>query len=137
MAPHTPVRRILASATTRRAMARSACSCTKVWHSPSAWESTGTRASRCTRSTSERPPRGISRSSSPLAPSMAATKPRSAVGAWPTAASGSPARRSPACSAAWIAPAESTPSEPPRSTTALPDFRHSAAASAPTLGRLS
>ena len=42
-----------------------------------------------------------------------------------------------AASARPIARVELKLSDPPRSTTALPDLRHSPAASAPTLGRLS
>jgi hypothetical protein len=50
---------------------------------------------------------------------------------------GTPAATSPSTSAAWIARFECTASLPPRSSTALPLRRHSAAASAVTLGRLS
>ncbi len=42
-----------------------------------------------------------------------------------------------ACRQAWMAALDRALSEPPRRITALPDFRHSAPASAVTLGRLS
>ena len=61
---------------------------------------------------------------------------RSSARSW-MQASGSPAASSPDTRQAWIAALERMLSEPPRRITALPDFRHSAPASAVTFGRLS
>ena len=59
---------------------------------PSRWPSTGTRASSSTRSTSERPPRGMIRSMLPPSPaSRAPTASRSAVGTIWTQSAGRPA----------------------------------------------
>ena len=65
------------------------------------------------------------------------TAARSRVGTIWIASSGKPACFKPSASAAWIARAERKLSEPPRRITALPALRHSAPASAVTLGRLS
>ncbi len=61
---------------------------------------TGIRLSRCTRSISERPPRGTITSMYSLMPSISPTAARSRVGTSWIAASGNPAARSPSPSAA-------------------------------------
>ncbi len=65
----------------------------------------------------------------------APTAARSVVSTTCTAVCGSPASASPAAMACAMARLEWMASEPPRRMQALPDFRHSAAASAVTLGR--
>ena len=99
---------------------------------------TGTRASACTRSTRLRPPRGtMTLMYSVMPESIRPTAARSAVGTSWMQACGSPAASSPCTRHSWIAALERRLSEPPRRITGLPDFRHSAPASAVTLGRLS
>ena len=109
-----------------------------MWQRPSRWPSTGTRASRSTRATSGRPPRGMIRSMAPSRPaSIIPTASRSAVGTIWTPSAGSPACSSAAAIAAWMARQERSASDPPRRIRALPERRQRAAASAATLGRLS
>ena len=69
--------------------------------------------------------------------SMMPTASRSCVGTICTAASGKPCFAKARVRHAWIAALERALSEPPRKITALPLFKHSAAASAVTFGRLS
>ncbi len=74
----------------------------------------------------------------PLKPlSIRPTASRSVVGTSWMAASGRPAARKPRARQTWIARLEWWLSEPPRRIAALPALRHSAPASAVTLGRLS
>ncbi len=136
-APQMPVRRVLAFSTTRRAFARVGLAIGIDVADASRWAKTGTRASRWTRPTSPLPPRGTITSICSTARSMALTISRSRVGSNWIAASGRPACRSPSTMQAWIAVEEWKLSDPPRRITALPALRHSAPASAVTLGRLS
>ncbi len=98
---------------------------------------TGTFATAWSAFFSPSPPRGIMRSTTPSwAPSSASSsRPPPATSA--SAPAGSPA----ASPASRAIPAstelECAAEEEPRSTTALPDFRHSAAASIVTFGRAS
>ena len=96
---------------------------------------TGTRASPLMRSISPLPPRGTITSTYSGMVISAPTAARSVVSSTCTASAGNPASASPAWMHAAIAVLEWNASEPPRRMQALPDFRHSAAASAVTLGR--
>ncbi len=99
---------------------------------------TGTRASCCTRAIRFLPPRGTMTSTLPSRPdSIIPTASLLRVGTIWTASRESDARSSACSKHAWIAVLELKLSEPPRRITALPDFRHSAPASAVTFGRLS
>jgi hypothetical protein len=98
---------------------------------------TGTLASFETRSIRPLPPRGTMTSTYSGMATRWLTASRSVVSTTCTAVSGSPAAASPSRTQAAIAWLARRASLPPRRIAALPDFRHSAAASAVTLGRAS
>ena len=98
---------------------------------------TGTVATSFSAAFRPSPPRGMIRSTTPVWVASSASSDRSP----PSSRASAPAGR-PAAVAAWTATAPSTALEcaaelEPRSTTALPDFRHRAAASMVTFGRAS
>ena len=134
-APQMPVRRIFALTAISTAFAGSAATSTNRWQMPSRCAKTGTRASFCTRATSDLPPRGIMTSISPFAASMAPTAPRSDVGTICTPPRGSPAASSPLPTSSARKADVALLSDPPRRITALPAIRHRPAASTVTLGR--
>jgi hypothetical protein len=96
---------------------------------------TGMRLSRCTRSISERPPRGTITSMNSVIPSISPTAARSRVGTSCTAFSGRPAAAMPRRKHAAMTREEWKLSEPPRRITALPARRLNPPASAVTFGR--
>ncbi len=81
------------------------------------------------------PPRGTITSTYSVMVMRLPTAARSVVEITCTASGGRPAAARPSATRAASAVLESIASEPPRKMVALPDFRHSAAASMVTLGR--
>ena len=119
------------------AMARSALSSTKVWQTPLPVSRTGTVLPCTTARMRPAPPRGITTSKRPSRCSIASTPCRSAESMKPIAPAGTPASCAACARSDAIAVFERIASLPPRSSTALPDFRQSPAASDVTLGRAS
>ncbi len=93
------------------------------------------RERSATQRTKASPPRGMMRSMSPSCSSIAATAARSVTSTNWMASAGAPVFSSALASTAAMRALDSMASLPPRSTTALPDFTHSPAASAVTFGR--
>ncbi len=81
------------------------------------------------------PPRGTITSTYSVMVISRPTAARSVVSITCTASDGSPAADRPSATSAASAVLDSIASEPPRRMVALPDFRHSAAASMVTFGR--
>ncbi len=132
----TLTRWVLALSTIASAIAGSAEASTYTWQLPTPVSITGTVDSRTTRSISEAPPRGMTTSTRPRAPSSSPTEARSA-GSSSIDPAGRPAFSAvsvrTATSAALVRNAEAEP----RSRAALPLLRHRPAASTVTLGRAS
>lgn len=98
---------------------------------------TGTVDSSTTVRMSEAPPRGISTSTMPRARISSRTDSRLSPGTSCTASAGRPAPPTASRTTVTRALFEADAEEEPRSSTALPDFRQSAAASTVTFGRAS
>ena len=119
------------------AMSRSASASTYTWQMPVPVSTQGTVAFSTQERISPAPPRGISRSTSPVA--VISSRALSRLVSWTrfTRSAGRPAAVSPSFRAATMALADRKASLPPRRTQALPAFTARAAASEVTLGRLS
>jgi len=131
---HTPGRWTLAFTRMFRAFSRSAEASTYTWQLPIPVSMTGTSDSRTTVWMRSLPPRGMSRSITPLARIIALALSRVGGTAW-IEPSGSPASV-PAAAITSISEAfECCAILEPRSKTALPAFTASPAASTVTLGR--
>ncbi len=118
-------------------MATSALRSTNTWQLPTPVSITGTRAPSTHALMRPAPPRGTRTSTTPLRPSSSSTAPCPPDSSRHTASRGSPASSRPSRRARAIARHDPSAEEPQRSTAALPDLTHSAAASAVTLGRAS
>ncbi len=119
------------------AMARSVCASTYTWQLPVPVSMTGTVDSSTTVRIREAPPRGMSTSTRPRARISSRTESRLSPGTSCTASAGSPDPPTASRSTRTSAVLEAYADEEPRSSTALPDLRQSAAASTVTFGRAS
>ncbi len=108
-----------------------------MWQLPTPVSITGTVDSSTTVRISDPPPRGISTSTRPRARISSLTESREDESSSWIASAGSPTPATASRSTATIAALDWAAEEEPRSSTALPDFRQSPAASAVTLGRAS
>ena len=132
----TLTRWVLEFSTIASAIAGSAEASTYTWQLPTPVSITGTVDSRTTRWMSAAPPRGMTTSTSPRAFSSSPTDARSA-GSSSTNPSGRPAFVPASVSTATSAVLVPKADADPRSSAALPLFRHSPAASTVTFGRAS
>ncbi len=98
---------------------------------------TGTVDCSTTVRISDAPPRGMTTSTRPRARSSSVTESRVSPGTSCTASAGNPLSAKASRKTLTSAVFDDLAEEEPRSSTALPDFRHSAAASTVTLGRAS
>ncbi len=119
------------------AMSRSASASTYTWQLPVPVSITGTVEPSTTVRIRAAPPRGISTSTRPRARISSVTDSRLSPGTSCTASAGRPAPPTASRSTVTSALFEAYAEDEPRSSTALPDFRHRAAASTVTLGRAS
>ena len=134
---HTPGRCVLAFNTISCACSQSALASTYTWQLPDAAYMTGTAATPCRASFRRSPPRGMIRSTEAPCVASSASSSRPPPASRLTLRSGRPACTAPSWAMRYSAALEWLALEEPRSTIALPDFRHSAVASIATLGRAS
>src|SRR5205085_10461297 len=134
---HTDGREVFALSRIDSAMSRSAAASTYTWQLPTPVSITGTVESSTTDLISDAPPRGMSTSTLPRARISSLTESRDDASRSWTASAGSPAEETADRRIATIAALDCAADDDPRSSTALPDFRHSPAASAVTFGRAS
>ena len=135
MALHVPGRWTLALKQISAAMGRSALQSTYTWQTPLSCLITGMVEFSETMRMSPSPPRGMMRSIYRFALSISMTQARSGFSMNETAPSGMPASAPARLSTSAMAVLDATASEPPRSSTPLPDLMQSAAESAVTFGR--
>ena len=98
---------------------------------------TGTVATAFSAAFRPSPPRGMIRSTTPSWVASSASSSRPPPATSPIAPAGTPAPSAASAAIAARTALECAADEDPRSTIALPDFRHSAAASIVTFGRAS